>query len=253
MFEKNNPVLIATPRTGSTVVCKMLFNIAHHKFGSKAHLNQFLTISPHYKELFDRKDDLIQSVSYQRQKDAFWKEYDDRANITAKRIKLMDNDFKYTTKIFTLDFVPETYIFFKEHFDFVFIERRNKLEQLLSFATMMVTNKHEFKDGESFGPNTYFSFEHALTFFSQQAHYMKIRRMSPNSKVIYYEDFMKLGGNTHALQALLGLPVEDIPETIKIDTIPTPYNSTNLEDLLINKDEWLMHKPTIAKFLEHIV
>jgi hypothetical protein len=64
---------------------------------------------------------------------------------------------------------------------------------------------------------------------------------------------MKLGGNTHALQALLGLPVEDIPETIKIDTIPTPYNSTNLEDLLINKDEWLSHKPTIAKFLEHIV
>ena len=54
MLEKNNPVLIATPRTGSTVVCKMLFNIAHHKFGSKAHLNQFITISPHYKELFDK-------------------------------------------------------------------------------------------------------------------------------------------------------------------------------------------------------
>lgn len=251
MIEKNNPVLIATPRTGSTVVCKMLFNIAHHKFGSKAHLNQFITISPHYKELFDKKDGLVQSVSYVRQKDAFWKEYDNRASITTKRIKLLENDFKYTTKIFTLDFVPETYIFFKEHFDFIFIERRNKLEQLLSFCTMMTTNKHEFRLGENFGPNSYFSFEHALTFFSQQAHYMKIKRMSPGANVIYYEDFMELGGNTRALQQLLGLPEEDIPETIKIDTIPTPH-SNNLEDLLINKEEWLLHKNTIAKFLDSI-
>lgn len=252
MLEKNNPVLIATPRTGSTVICKMLFNIAHHKFGSKAHLNQFLTISPHYKEMFDKKDGMIQSVSYVRQKDAFFKEYENRAMITTKRLKLMENDIKYTTKVFSLDFVPETYTFFKKNFDFVFIERRNKLEQLLSFSTMMTTNKHEFRDGEDFGPNSYFSFDHALTFFIQQAHYLKIKKMSPDAPVIYYEDFMQLGGNTQALQTLLGLPIEDIPETIKIDTIPTPH-SNNLEDLLINKEEWLLHKHTIAKLLEHIV
>jgi hypothetical protein len=251
MFEKNNPVLIATPRTGSTVVCKMLFNIAHHKFASKAHLNQFITISPHYKEIFEKKDGIIQTSSYVRQKDAFFNEYDNRAHITTKRIKLMENDVKYTTKVFSLDFVPETYNFFKNNFDFIFIERRNKLEQLLSFSTMMTTNKHEFKNGESFGPNSYFSFEHALAFFIQQAHYLKIKKMSPESPVVYYEDFMQLGGDTHALQKLLGLPEEEIPETIKIDTIPTPLQN-NLEDLLINKEEWLLHKNTIAKLLENI-
>jgi len=251
MIKKNNPVLIAMPRTGSTVVCKMLFNIAHHKFGSKAHLNQFITISPHYKETFEKKDGVIQTSSYIRQKDAFFHEYDNRASITTKRIKLMENDVKYTTKIFSMDFLPETYTFFKNNFDFIFIERRNKLEQLLSFSTMMTTNKHEFKNGENFGANSYFNFEHALTFFIQQAHYLKIKKMSPEAPVIYYEDFMLLGGNTQALQKILGLPEEDIPETIKIDTIPTPLSS-NLEDLLINKEEWLLHKNTIAKLLENI-
>lgn len=252
MFEKNNPVLIATPRTGSTVVCKMLFNIAHHKFGSKAHLNQFITITPHYKETFEKKDGVIQSSSYVRQKDAFFNEFNNRAYLTANRIKLMENDVKYTTKIFSLDFFPETYAFFKSNFDFIFIERRNKLEQLLSFSTMMTTNTHEFKNGENFGPNSYFSFEHALTFFAYQTQYQRIKKISPGAPVIYYEDFMQQGGNTQALQKLLGLPEEEIPETIKIDTIPTP-RSSNLEDLLINKEEWLSHKTTIAKLLDHIV
>ena len=249
MFEKNNPVLIATPRSGSTVVCKLLFNIAHYKFGSKAYLNQFLTISPHYKETFKKENNLIVRDYYIREKDKFFNDYVNRAFLTKRRITLMKDDVKYTTKIFTLDFVPETYKFFNEHFDFVFIERRDKLQQLLSFSTMMTTNKHEFTDGEKFVGNTYFSIEHALVFIMQQAHYLKIKKLNPKAPVIYYEDFMELGGNTQALQILLNLPIEDIPETIKVDTIPTPYIS-NLEDLLINKDEWLSHKNTIKELLE---
>ena len=249
MFKKNNPVLIATPRSGSTVVCKLLFNIAHYKFGSKAYLNQFLTISPHYKETFKKENNVIVRDYYIRQKDTFFSDYVNRAFLTKRRLTLMKDDVKYTTKIFTLDFVPETYNFFNEHFDFVFIERRDKLQQLLSFSTMMTTNKHEFKDGENVVEQTYFSMEHALVFVMQQAHYLKIKKLSPDAPVIYYEDFMELGGNTQALQTLLNLPIEDIPETIKVDTIPTPYLS-NLEDLLINKDEWLLHKSSIAALLD---
>jgi hypothetical protein len=248
MLEKNNPVLIATPRTGSTVMVKMLYNIARHKFGSKNYLNQYLTVTPHYREKFDKVDGVIQSLSYVREKNKFLEDHLYRDTITKNRLKLLEGDTKYTTKVFTQDFNGETYEFFKKHFDFIFLERRDKLTQLLSFCTMMETNKFEYRPTEEIN-NGYFSFSECMTFFGLMMHYTKIKNLNPNAPVIFYEDFMAKGGNTPALLDLLGLPVEDIPKAIKIDTIPTPYQ-TNIEDILVNKAEWLAAKPTIIKLLE---
>ena len=248
MFEKKNPILVSMPRTGSTVIGKMLYNIAHHKFGSKNYLNQYTTMSPHYLEVFEKKDGLIQSVSYQREKNGFTKEYEQRATTIRQRVQMLVGDNKYTMKVFAHDFSPDMYNYFKSQYDFIFLERRDTVAQLLSFATMMETNKHEFRSDDQFG-QSYFDFENCLTFFGTLSQYSRIKKATPNAKVICYEDFMQLGGDVAALQQLLELPKEVIPETLKIDTVPTPYQS-NLEDLLVNKEEWLLHKPTILKFLE---
>jgi len=248
MLEKNNPVLIATPRTGSTVMVKMLYNIARHKFGSKNYLNQYLTVTPHYREKFDKIGGVIQSLSYVREKNKFLEDHLYRDTITKNRLKLLEGDTKYTTKVFTQDFNGETYEFFRKHFDFIFLERRDRLAQLLSFCTMMETNKFEFRAGEEITKG-YFSFSECMTFFGILMHYKKIKTLNPNAPVIYYEDFMLSGGDIKALLKLLGLPQEEIPEAIKIDTIPTPYPA-NIEDILVNKEEWLAAKPTIIKLLE---
>ena len=71
MFEKNNPVLISMPRTGSTVTGKMLYNISHHRYGSKNYLNQLTTVVPQYHAEFERRDGVIQQVTYRREKSGF--------------------------------------------------------------------------------------------------------------------------------------------------------------------------------------
>jgi hypothetical protein len=248
MIEKNNPVLIATPRTGSTVMAKMLYNIASHQYGSKNYLNQYLTVTPHYREKFDKINGMIQSLSYVRKKDAFHEDFKYRDVIIKNRLEILKNDVKYTTKIFTQDFNAESYTFFREHYDFIFVERRNKMEQLLSFCTMMETNSFQYRDGESV-KKCYFSFNEAMTFFGILMHYIKIKNLNPTAPVIYYEDFMELGGNTVALMSLLKIPVQVLPEKIKIDTIKTPYDHS-IEDLIVNKEEWYQAKPTIIKLLK---
>jgi LPS sulfotransferase NodH len=253
MFEKNNPILITTHRTGGTVIGKMLYNIAAHKFGSKNFLNQYLSVTPLYKEVFEKSEGVIQSVLHERivgNLTAFESEVKNRTEIQKNRMAMLNGDVKYTMKIFAYDLNPINQIFFRNNYDFIFLERRNKLEQLLSFITMKKTNKHEYKSGESYVPNTYFNFESLMLFISIQQQYNRVKRETVNPTVIYYEDFMEYGGDISALQRMLNLPVEDIPEKLKIETVPSPY-TTSLEDLLVNKDEWLEHKETIVKLLEH--
>jgi hypothetical protein len=245
-----NPIILTLPRTGSTIITKLLFNIAHHLYGSKNYLNQYTCVIPDYIEHFDRVDGVIKSVYYEVNKDSFKKRTFHREKIVRDRIKLMGEDVKYTTKIFATDLSAASYIFFKNNFDFIFLERRDKISQLLSYCTMTETNKSEYRNGETL-EETYFNFDMCMSYFHQLRRYAFYKRINPEAPVIIYEDFMNLGGDTAALQKLLNLPVEDIPQTLKIDTIPTPYNK-NIEDLLVNKNEWLEHKPTIVKFIESI-
>ena len=247
MFEKNNPVLISMPRCGSTVTGKMLYNIAHHRYGSKNYLNQYTTVLPQYYSEFERRDGRIQQVTYRREKNGFFKEFENRAAVIHERVQLLQGDTRYTMKLFADDLTPEILEFLQAHYDFIFLERRDTLAQVLSYSTMMVTNRHEYRQVDQFS-HSYFDIRHCLLFLNYMIQYKRIKKQNPAAKVIYYEDLMELGGNTAALQQLLGLPVEPVPAALAIDTVPTPYKS-DLEDLLINRDEWLEHKPTILRLL----
>jgi hypothetical protein len=115
---------------------------------------------------------------------------------------------------------------------------------------MMVTNRHEYRQVDQF-PHSYFDIRHCLLFLNYMIQYKRIKKQNPEAKVIYYEDLMELGGNTAALQQLLGLPIETVPDTLAIDTVPTPYK-VDLEDLLHNRAEWLEYKHTITRLLAAI-
>lgn len=250
MFEKNNPVLISMPRTGSTVTGKMLYNIAHHRYGSKNYLNQLTTVVPQYYAEFERRDGCIQQVAYRREKNGFVKEFENRAAIIQGRMALLAGDTRYTMKLIADDYTPQVLDFLRAHYDFILLERRDTLSQILSYSTMMVTNQHEYRKHDPFA-HSYFDLKHCLMFLDYMIQYKRVKQQVPEAKVIYYEDLMALGGNTAALQQLLGLPVETVPAALLIDTVPTPYTS-DLEDLLHNRAEWLEHKPTILRLLAAI-
>jgi hypothetical protein len=247
MFEKNNPVLISMPRCGSTVTGKMLYNIAHHRYGSKNYLNQYTCVTPNYYELFEKRDGVIQSVTYLREQQGFVAEFAKREDTIRQRVQMLQGDSKYTMKVFAHDFSPEVYEFFKSQYDFIFLERRDTLSQILSYTTLYKTNKHEYRKDEKF-THSYFNIKDCLILLDNIVQYKRIKKQNPAAKVIYYEDLMKLGGNTAALQQLLGLPVEAVPAALAIDTVPTPYTA-DLEDLLINRAEWLEYKPIILSLL----
>jgi hypothetical protein len=250
MFEKNNPVLISMPRCGSTVTGKMLYNISHHRYGSKNYLNQLTTVVPQYYAEFERRDGCIQQVAYRREKNGFVKEFENRAAIIQQRMALLAGDTQYTMKLIADDYTPKVLDFLRAHYDFILLERRDTLSQILSYSTMMVTNQHEYRKHDPFA-HSYFDLKHCLMFLDYMIQYKRVKQQVPEAKVIYYEDLMALGGNTAALQQLLGLPVETVPAALLIDTVPTPYTS-DLEDLLHNRAEWLEHKPTILRLLAAI-
>ena len=202
MFEKNNPVLISMPRCGSTVTGKMLYNISHHRYGSKNYLNQYTTVLPQYYSEFERRDGRIQQVTYRREKNGFVKEFENRAAVIHERVQLLQGDTRYTMKLFADDLTPEILEFLQAHYDFIFLERRDTLAQVLSYSTMMVTNRHEYRQVDQF-PHSYFDIRHCLLFLNYMIQYKRIKKQNPDAKVIYYEDLMKFTyfNNNHNTEA----------------------------------------------------
>jgi hypothetical protein len=242
------PILFTMPRTGSSIIAKLLGNLAKQHYGYAPPLDEYFTIIPAYKAEFKEDDNNIIKYTAFDRVNSVW--FDDAHKIKLDRLQMLKNNpYLYMIKIFPIDLIPEIEEYIKT-FDIIYLERRNVLHQLVSFLNLCVTNKAEYKKSDKKVSNIIYYPKHADAFINDHYHpYCEFKKNNPSKfPVLYYEDFMSMGRNEKALINLLGLDINNY-EPLKADTIITPYTSENLEDLIINKKDWNNDKPRIIDAL----
>jgi LPS sulfotransferase NodH len=242
------PIIITTPRTGATLICKKLAPMV----GYKSNLNEFFFVTKHGTNTYEIIDGTVYVPQNGKVADSTWWHHSGR-DMQLERLNLIkDNLHDYMIKLQTWELQQPEIKAILSKFDPVFVERRNKLDQVLSYLAMVDTQPigsafHHLRDTP---PVTGFHFCKTLVteMLITLRKYYAVKREFKNPVTIYYEDFMQLGGNEYALSKLLNLPYEQTLNTV-IDTVETRY-AGNREDLIINKDEWLEYKPTLLEKLD---
>jgi hypothetical protein len=149
--------------------------------------------------------------------------------------------------------------FIMENYDIVYLERKEKLKQLISYLGLTqtniphYTNKTDFpfysKDKVQDRKIIYNPMETALFVHNYQKYKEFKDTHTSKYPVIYYEDFVKLGANDNALIDILQLPFTTFKPT-SISTVPTPYVENNVEDQILNKVDWLKDRERLLNALQ---
>lgn len=239
-----NPIIITTPRTGSNLVCEMVWSLSKENFGHKNNLYEFFTITDLHKSTFIKVDDRITLHKFERTKHVW---FESRRTEMLKRLALLKDDYRYTMKLFPTEIEPEIAQMIQQQYDIVFLERRDKVRQLLSFCNMVLTNTSHYKTSEKSVEQVTYNAELAKIFLRMLAGYSEFKKANSGS-TLFYEDFIQQGGDEAALIKLLKWPVAN---TVKFTPrfVPTPYVKDNIEDMIVNKDEWQKDRAGIIEQL----
>ena len=243
-----NPIIVTTPRTGSNLVCEMLWSVSRENFRHKNNLYEYFTVTDLYKCTYKKVENCIRIDEFDRVKQAW---FNTRREEMLKRLALLEDDYRYTMKVFPTELEPEVLQAIQDHYNIIFLERRDKLRQLLSFSTMMKTNTSHYKTADKAVDRVIYDAELTKVFFNMLEGYFKFKAAN-TGPTLYYEDFIQQGGNEAALISLLDLPAVN---SFKLNPrfVPTPYVSDSMEDMVVNKDEWFRDRAAIIERLTQFV
>ncbi len=243
------PILFATPRSGSTVIGELIGNLAEQCWDSKGWLGEFFNINP---TLVTEAKIVNGKLYLQRNQyvDKPWclNPYKEKLH----RKELVDNDPNYVVKFLVSQIENWTVPWVNEqNFTPIFIERRNKVKQLISFLASIQTNEWYFHKSRQYEPldKIIYDEETAIRLLWNLRELKELKRRFENPITIYYEDWIEQGGNQRAVVNLLGLSV-DYVET-QTDCANTPYLKDS-EQLLEHDPKWLEAKDRITKLLNEI-
>jgi hypothetical protein len=149
--------------------------------------------------------------------------------------------------------------FIIENYDIVYLERRDKVKQLISYLGTIQTGIPHYTNKSDFPFYSKSSIQDRKIIYNQLETYLFINNYRKyeqfknthisNYPVIYYEDFVQLGANDKALIDILKLSFDTYKPT-DITTIPTPYVESNIEDQILNKLDWNKDKERILNDLQ---
>lgn len=244
------PILFAPPRSGSTIIGELLGNLAEQLWNSKGYLGEFFNVN---QNLVTEAKILPNGRLYLQRN-----QYVDRPwclDISKERLgrkALVDKDPNYVIKFLIGQVEPWTKDWVIEHeYTPIFIERKDKVNQLISFLTANQTNQWYYHKSRSNDvvKQIIYDEECALRFIWILREYKQFKNQFENSITIEYEDFMDKGGNQKALVDILRirLPYNEI----ETDSSPTPY-LLNSQSLIEQDANWLKSKERITKLLNEI-
>ena len=237
------PILVTTPRSGSTIILRLLGSLATQHFSCKGILHEPFTITELFKSDYKKINNIITIVNHER---LGYKWFDSKREEKLKVISLLKDDYDYVFKLFPIDMEIEIEDMIKCYYAPILLERKDKIEQLLSWVRLFTTNVAHFlkTDAQQVTELRYDAF-HANELIRHLSAYRAYNDSCTNYKLIFYEDFLQQGADESALIHLLGLPIIKYTQ-LDILTKPTPY-CTSLEDIITNKDEWLRDKPMLIR------
>jgi len=240
------PILIASPRTGSTIIGKQIGDLAEQWWGYKNYLYEYFSIGKFFKSEAVIVDGVLHNKIIGPTTE-FWA---DPEQERLHRLKLIGNDYNYMIKLMPFNFDSWTVDWVKGHWNPVFLERRNKLDQLLSYFAFRTSNiSHYAKESTAVVDEIDYKWEWAADFLAEMTQYNKIKSQLAGP-TIYYEDWLEAGADQQAVIKLLNWPdatYVPMPEMGKL----TPY--TNIPEYLIrNKTDWNLDKTVIISRLDGI-
>jgi len=247
------PILFATPRSGSTIIGRMIGKIAKDFWGYNDYLGEVFGIWTVNPTLMNKVNGKLEILYEQFQLDvSLYEEGQWKEEEIKRRVRLLEEDPLYMIKIFPEHYRDEMESWVKSNYTPIFLERRNKIEQLLSLMAMHTKHKATYgiRENDTVESIVYKShLANDLLFHDNLLN--EIKKKFPEAKTIYYEDWLELGANEQAVCRLLGC--EELLNDVNMldrEIKPTPYID-NPENLILNKDEWLKDKPLIIEAIKN--
>jgi hypothetical protein len=239
------PILIASPRTGSTIIGKQISNLAEQWWGYKNYLHEYFSIGSLIKTEVKNIKGTLHCVFLGYVTEP-WCENSEKERI--RRRDLLDGKTEYLIKLLPGNFDSWIVDWVEDHWDPIFLERRNKLDQLLSYIAYRSTNvAHYHKHSNNVVNEFEYKWKWADEFIWALQKYYQIKS-ELKGPTIYYEDWFDEGADQAALIKLLNWPQKDYKLMSPLGK-PTPY--TNIPEYLIsNKDEWNKDKSVIISRLD---
>jgi len=239
------PILIASPRTGSSIIGKQISNLAEQWWGYKNYLHEYFSIGSLIKTRVMRKAGILNCVFEGYVTEAWCNDPEEER---IRRRELLDNKSEYMIKLLPGNFDSWTVNWVKDNWNPIFLERRNKLDQLLSYMAYRSTNVAHYRiDSDAVVNEFYYKWEWADEFIWALNRYYQIKA-ELTGPTLYYEDWLDAGADQNAIIKLLNWPkAEYVP--MPIMGKPTPY--ANIPEYLIaNKTDWNLDKSVIISRLD---
>lgn len=254
------PILICTPRSGSTAILNDLFEISMKVYGSRNSLNEYFTCTssirfPVKHKIYKNKAGLhVQQFKSNEVLDEV-----SRKKEVIRRLDLLKADKNiYTIKAFTSSIVDNDQVidYIKQNYTPIFLQRRNKLAQFFSvllFAYNM-SDESEFKKAHyhiNDKPPTGFYYRRDIfnLFYDKIEEYFYVKSLFENAITLEYSDWQN---DRNVLFDKLGIEDNLRFELTKFNnqqTIPVPYGTKNREELILNKEEWEADKKYVLGWL----
>ena len=237
------PLLIATARSGSSIISNLMYQLGKNEIGYKNYLNEFFTVTQLYKPLYQTIDNIIQQIECPRV-NHIW--YDSARKERLKRLELIKNDACYALKVFPEDLEPEILDFIEKNYTIIGLERRDKEDQFISFSHMLTTNVAAFsKDDTSIINSIKVNRKHLGPFIAHIKNFKRLQNIL-QFPVMYYEDYYNAVDKQEFLCSNFELEVK--PIELILESKETPY-ILNKEEIIENKKEWAEMKIILKKLL----
>ena len=244
------PILIATPRSGSTIIGEQIGNLAEQWWGYKNYLHEYFSVSPYYRSEISKVGKML-FFEYLGPADGQWCKNPSAERLARK--KLLDENTKYMLKVMPGNFKEDWMVpWIKENYNEpIFLDRRNREAQLLSWmAYRTIKVSHWHRDSENRIQVIEYKPEWVDEFVDMIKKFKEVQKKFDNPKTIYYEDWVDGGRDQKTLIKLLGW--ENQPFVKMITTTQSSPYTANPENLITNKFDWNPARPGILKRLREL-
>lgn len=238
-------IVITTPRTGSTMITSMIADLARQWWDSKGYLGEYFTMTHLYSQQWEMVNERITCTSYVRHQPHNYPQpptLEEKNQERNRRLHLLQSDNNYVFKIFSLDMTSEIQDYVKQNYNIIYLERQNKLDQLLSFLGIVSSGVAHWADSSKKLNKIHYD-KSVFAYLSKALnHYYYLKTVMPGQTVIY-EDFLNRGANQQSLIEILDLPRMDFVP-LNWHYVPTPYDQQP-QNMIANHEQWQLDLPDI--------
>ncbi len=260
------PLVISTPRTASTILTTKLFNIARDNWGYVTNLGEYFSVDRVIESNYVLKNNKIVKNVHDRVYRKWW---DDKYKIQVERLELIKSYPNNMIKVHPFDLPDDIEKFIIQNYDLIFLERKNKINQFLSYLGLFSELKlSHYKTNEPQPQITsfYYSKEHLNDFIYILQCYDKFKNTYKNflsnlhgnkldidyflnKRTFIYEDEW-YNASEEQLAEKLSLGISEI-KNYHNESLKTKYANNDLESLIINRSEWEKDKHLLINYSDY--